>query len=504
MRWQIRRAARPAPDPLAAEIPLAHARLGISGVWRLTHVLLVWGLFAGRVWFHRRCWFGRSLMPLTALRQREAVLFRDLLSALGPTFIKIGQTLATRLELLPVEYLQELSTLQDAVPPFPTARAQAIIARELAAPLDVLFARFDPTPVAAASLGQVYRARLRTGEEVAVKVQRPGLAARIALDLVVLCRLARGLAGVSRWLEGVEWLEMLEEFRATIRTELDYSAEARHAARFRSAFAGWTEVYVPHIYAEYSTSRVLVMEYIAGLKVTDTAGLVAAGHDPRAVLTCLVRTYLKQLLEDGFFHADPHPGNLRVMADGRLAFFDFGMVGRLPQTLQTALLEAFLHLIDRDIAGLVDDLGRLGLLRLSSDAAAQVRPVLRALITQYLHRRVGDIPLRALLFELAPTLTALPVRIPAHFTFILRALLTIEGIGTLTDPHFNLIAVARPYAIRYTFQREGRYWSRRLFTALVTGEVGGIEWDQLWSLAKLAVSLVRGGVRRWATESVVE
>ena len=500
MRWQLRRDRRPTADPLAAEVPLAHVRLGLSGAWRLTSVVLMCVLFGVWVWLHRRRSFGWAPTPLTVLRQREGAVLRVVLTALGPTFIKIGQTLATRLDLIPVEYLQALASLQDAVPPFPTAHAQAIITQELGAPLDTLFARFDLIPVAAASLGQVYRARLHSGAEVAVKVQRPGLAGTIAVDLVVLSHLARVLARVSTGLRGLDWSGMLEEFRATLRTELDYTAEAQHAARFRAAFTGWSEVYVPRIYPEYSTGRVLVMEYIAGLKVTDIAQLKAAGHEPQAVVTCLVRTYLKQLLEDGFFHADPHPGNLRVMADGRLAFFDFGMVGRLPQPLQAAMLAAFLHLIARDIPGLIEDLDRLGLLRLTPETAARVQPILQALITQFLHRRVGDIPLRDLLFELAPTLTALRVRIPAHFTFILRALLTLEGIGTLVDPHFNLVAVARPYAIRYTFVREGRYWSRRLLTALVAGEMGAIEWDRLWTLAKLTVSLVRGGTVRSPTD----
>jgi predicted unusual protein kinase regulating ubiquinone biosynthesis (AarF/ABC1/UbiB family) len=177
------------------------------------------------------------------------------------------------------------------------------------------------------------------------------------------------------------------------------------------------------------------------------------------------------------------------MLDGRLAFFDFGMVGRLPQELQARLLDAFLHLVARDVPGLVKDLGHLGLLTCAPEEATHVTPILTALIERYLHRHLGDIPMKALLFELAPVLMVLPVRIPAHFTYILRALLTLEGIGLLVDPGFNLFTVARPYAIRYTFLSEGRYWGGVLLTRLLSGEAGSIEWEKLgklWKLAKLA------------------
>jgi predicted unusual protein kinase regulating ubiquinone biosynthesis (AarF/ABC1/UbiB family) len=479
-----------------SEASASQARLGYAGTLRLMRLLIVFAVFAARVWLNRHAWFGWHRKSLSALRQREGIVLRDILVALGPTFIKIGQMLATRLDLLPVEYLQALSSLQDAVPPFPTAQAQAIIAQELGPSVEILFARFNPVPVAAASLGQVYWARLRTGQAVAVKVQRPGLAAHIALDIAALRRLAVGLARFPIPRCGLDWQGMLDEFQATILTELDFAQEARHAERFRRHFARWTDVYVPRLYPELSTSHVLVMEYISGLKVTDTARLTAAGHDPRQVVTRLVRTYLKQLLEDGFFHADPHPGNLRIMADGRLAFFDFGMVGRLPQTLQSALLEAFLHLLGRDVPGLVDDMGRLGLLTCTPEAATHVQPILETLVERSMRKHWGDIPFRALLFELAPELEALPVRIPAHFMYILRALLTLEGIGTQVDPRFNLFATARSYAIRYTLLREGRYWGGLLLTRLLWGEAGAIDWDKLRTLAKLTFTYLVGGERR--------
>jgi predicted unusual protein kinase regulating ubiquinone biosynthesis (AarF/ABC1/UbiB family) len=476
--------------PHTAEAGAARVCLGLQGAWHLTHLLLVFVFFGARLWINRRGWFGRHAILPSELRRREGQALRDKLVSLGPTFIKLGQMLAMRLDLLPVEYLQMLSSLQDAVPPFPTKQARTIIAQELGASPDTLFSRFDPNPVAAASLGQVYRARLHTGQDVAVKVQRPGLVDRIERDLAVLRCLARGLERFHILPCCMDWLGMLEEFRASIFIELDYVQEAQHAEIFRKHFARWRNVYVPRIYPELSTRRVLVMEYITGLKVTETAQLAATGHDPRQVVTHLVRTYLKQLLEDGFFHADPHPGNLRVMADGRLAFFDFGMVGRLPRTLQSALLEAFGHLISRDVPGMVDDMRHLGLLTVPPEAALNVTPIIAAIVERYLGRPLNEVSVHTMLLELTPMLATLPVRIPAHFTFILRALMTLEGIGMMVDPHFKLFEVARPYALRYTLMRESRYWGNLLFTRLLAGEAGSIDWEALGKLARLAISYV--------------
>jgi predicted unusual protein kinase regulating ubiquinone biosynthesis (AarF/ABC1/UbiB family) len=474
----------------SADAGAALAYLRLKSAWRLSYLVLVFAFFAARVWINRRGWFGRHTIPTSELRRREAVVLRDRLVALGPTFIKLGQMLAMRLDLLPIEYMQTLSSLQDAVPPFPTKQARAIIAQELGNGPEDLFASFDPVPVAAASLGQVYRARLQTGQDVAVKVRRPRLVGRIEVDISALRWLARAVECFPISPCRMDWLGMLEEFRTTILIELDYVQEAQHLEIFRKHFARWPDVYVPRPYPEFSTARILVTEYITGLKVTETAELKAAGHDPRKVVTRLVRTYLKQLLEDGFFHADPHPGNLRVMADGRLAFFDFGMVGRLPRTLQSALLEAFGHLMARDAPGLVDDLARLELLTIPLEAAPHVTPIITAVMGRYLGRPLGEVSIRTLLLELAPMLAALPVRIPAHFTFILRALVTLEGIGLMVDPHFKLFETARPYALRYTLMRESRYWGGQLLTRLLAGEAGSIDWEALRKLTKLVITYV--------------
>src|SRR5262245_42991312 len=226
-------------SPQTAEAGAVRACLGLRGAWHLIHLVLVFICFGMRLWINRRGWFGRHAILPSELRRREGQVLRAKLVSLGPTFIKLGQTLAMRLDLLPVEYLRELSSLQDAVPPFPTKQARTVIAQELGASPDTLFSRFNPYPVAAASLGQVYRARLHTGQDVAVKVQRPGLEDRIGRDLAVLRCLAHGLVRFQILPCCMDWLGMLEEFRASIFIELDFVQEVQHAEIFRKNFARW-------------------------------------------------------------------------------------------------------------------------------------------------------------------------------------------------------------------------------------------------------------------------
>src|SRR5215213_11121496 len=254
--------------------------------------------------------------------ERQGVWLRENLVGLGPTFIKIGQALGTRADLLPLAYIKELARLQDQVPPFPNEEAFERIESELGRTVAEAYAEFDPEPVASASLGQVYRARMHTGEEVAVKVQRPHLRETVGRDVAVLGRITRVLARFPSVSENADWEGMLREFRETIGEEMDYAREAANADRFRENFREWRAVRVPHIHWTHTTPRVLTMEFIRGTKVTDLEGLKARRISPVKVNRLLVRAYLKQLLEDGFFHADPHPGNLLVMNSGHLAFFD--------------------------------------------------------------------------------------------------------------------------------------------------------------------------------------
>jgi predicted unusual protein kinase regulating ubiquinone biosynthesis (AarF/ABC1/UbiB family) len=467
--------------------------IGIRGYLRMLRIFFSFFLFALRVFLNSRDWMARKRIVTSEQRHREGAMLRDKFLALGPTFIKIGQTMATRADLLPVEYIQELSKLQDEVPPFPTEQARTIIEGELRAKIDDIFEGFEDTPIAAASLGQVYRARLKTGHTVAIKVQRPDLHSQIGFDVAVLRRIARRLERYPDLIRGVDWEGTLNEFHATILEEMDYQQETRNAEIFRKNFAEWKEVYVPVIYGVFSTPRLIVMEFITGLKVTDTDELKASGQNPPEVVRLLARTYLKQLLEDGFFHADPHPGNLRVMEDGRLAFFDFGMVGRISMELQSNLISAFFHIVERDVHGLVDDMVRLGFIELSPDEEVRFKPVIESLFDRYLSLRLGDVKFKELIFDLAHVIYEFPFRIPASFTYIVRAVMTLEGIGTLVDPNFNFFEVARPYAKRFMFKREGRYLRTLIVNQLVRGETGNIEWGKVWKLAKMAIKYyVRG------------
>jgi predicted unusual protein kinase regulating ubiquinone biosynthesis (AarF/ABC1/UbiB family) len=479
-------------SPTVPPVEEEHKPMGVRGFLRLIRVGISLAAFSTRVLFNSRRWL-RSKKPPSDLRRLEGAALRKKLVGLGPTFIKIGQTLGTRADILPTEYIQELARLQDEVPSFPTQQAREIIEQELHARIEDLFEDFPERPIAAASLGQVYRARMRTGQVVAIKVQRPAIASQIESDIAVLRRIARILARHPNLIRGVDWQGTLDEFRDHIFEELDYEQEARNAEVFQNNFARWKEVYVPRIHRLLSTRRVIVMEFIEGHKVTDVEQLAAAGQNPTEVVRLLARTYLKQLLEDGFFHADPHPGNLRVMSDGRLAFFDFGMVGRLSMELQSKLINAFFHVAERDVHGLVEDMVRLGFIELSAEEEARFKPVIESLFDRYLSLRAGDVQFKELIFDLAHVIYEFPFRIPASFTYIVRAIMTLEGVGTMVDPNFNFFEVARPYAKRFMFMREGRYLRGLIVDRVIRGDGGNIEWGKVWKLAKMAFKYyVRG------------
>lgn len=476
---------------------LKQAKRRMETAKRLTRAA-VYGekLYAVRSWFVHvfllllRSYFIGRESNKEVNQQKQAIWLKDKLIELGPTFIKIGQSMGTRPDLLPLPFVIALGELQDSVPPFPNEIAFARIEKDLGRKINEVYAEFELEPVAAASLGQVYRARLHSGEEVAVKVQRPNLEAVIKGDLGILRSVAKFAERFPQLNENADWSGMLREFDVTIHEEMDYEAEGRNAERFRESFKNWSNIHVPKIYWNATTSKVLTMEFIYGTKVTDLEGQARQGISPEKVNRLLIKTYLKQLLEDGFFHADPHPGNLLVMADGRLAFFDFGMVGRISPELQSKMIDAFFHVVGKDPAGIADDLIALDFLKPGTNAAA-VKPVVEKMFEFHLNLKLKDVNFKELTYDLADVMYDYPFRLPSNFTYIMRALMTLEGIGIITDPEFNFFETAKPYAKEFMLRREGADF-RKMFVNKLMGrdEDGKIDWNRTWKLAKMAFKTV--------------
>ncbi len=476
---------------------LKYARERMQKAARMTR-LAVYGekLYGVRVWFLHA--FLRMLRLLViggetnkeANQETQAVWLKDKLIELGPTFIKIGQSMGTRADLLPLPFVKALSELQDQVPPFPNDVAFARIEKELGRKINEVYSEFEVEPVAAASLGQVYRARLHTGEEVAVKVQRPNLEATIRGDLEILNKVANFAERFPQLNENADWSGMLREFNQTIHEEMDYAAEGHNAERFRENFKNWSNIHVPKIHWSATTRKVLTMEFIHGTKVTDLQQQRRLNISPEKVNRLLIKTYLKQLLEDGFFHADPHPGNLLVMPDGRLAFFDFGMVGRITPELQAKMIDAFFHVVGKDPAGIAQDLIDLDFLKPGTNPSI-VKPVVEKMFEFHLNLKLKDVNFKELTYDLADVMYDYPFRLPSNFTYIMRALMTLEGIGIITDPEFNFFETAKPYAKEFMLRREGKDF-RRMFVSKLMGrdEDGKIDWNRTWKLAKMAFKTV--------------
>lgn len=380
------------------------------------------------------------------LRNLGRRLCKDL-NALGPTFIKIGQTLSTRADLVPLPAMLELAVLQENVETFPTALAKEIIERELGGKPEELYANFDSTPIAAASLSQAYRAILKDGRDVVVKVQRPGLPAIIASDVQVLAAVADEVMNYPNLCRHTDWPGVVEEFARTTFEEIDYIREGRNADRFRHNFRNFDHICIPRIVWKLTGRRVLTIEYIAGVRINDVEAIEKAGMTPDEVTRIGADFYLRQLLEDGFFHADPHPGNMRLMPDGRIGIFDFGMVGRLTPELKQHLVNALVHVIQRDYRSLIDDFVGMGFLNEDVDREGLFADLSPIVDTRFAEG-MSKVRFRKMLFDFSEVCYRYPFRLPTDFTYVMRALLTLEGVALSINPDFNFIDAAMPFAQR--------------------------------------------------------
>jgi len=374
------------------------------------------------------------------------------LEELGPTFVKLGQILSLRPDLVPPDIAGELRKLQDEAPSFPFSEVKAQIESELGQPLAALFQEFEEKPLAAASLAQVHRARTREGELVAVKVQRPGIREAIEADLDILFELAR-LA--KRRLPSGELYDpvgAVEEFARTIHEELDFTREGRHMEIFARNFAGDETIYVPKVFWEYTTPHVLVMEYIQGIKISDLEQLEAAGLDRKAIARNGAQAILRQVFEHGFFHADPHPGNLLVLPGNVIAPLDFGMMGRLDEELRTLVAELLAGFVKKDVDRIIGALREMGSLDAEVDMQA-FRVELSGLIDRYYGVPLKRLDLRRIFEEGMALVRNFHIKVPRGLVLMGKALVTEEGVGRMLDPDFDMVSMAKPYVQRLLLQR---------------------------------------------------
>ena len=448
-------------------------------VWRL--LAIAWN-FSG---FLLGLGIDRLRRQETQNHPKRAAQLRTILTHLGPTFIKVGQALSTRPDLLRRDFVDELIKLQDRLPPFPTPIAFDIIERELDRSIDEIFRKISPEPIAAASLGQVYRAELHSGREVAVKVQRPNLRPTLTLDLYLM-RWAATWFG--RWLPlnlGHNLTLIVDEFGTKLFEEIDYLNEGRNAERFATNFADNLQVKVPAIYWRYSNRRVLTLEWIDGIKLTDTRRIQEVGLGINTLIETAVTAGLQQLLEHGFFHADPHPGNLFALPDGRLAYIDFGMMDQLSQEMKETLVDSVVHLINQDYVALVEDFVKLGFLMPGTDIKPIV-PALETVLGNAIGKSVRDFNFKSVTDSFSDMMYEYPFRVPAKFALIIRSVVTQEGIALSLDPNFKIVEVAYPYVAQRLLKGETPQLRRRLLEILFKN--GKFQWHRLENLIAIARS----------------
>ncbi|KAG6518129.1 protein ACTIVITY OF BC1 COMPLEX KINASE 3, chloroplastic-like isoform X1 [Zingiber officinale] len=411
-------------------------------------------------------------------RQRAAEL-TEIFTRLGPTFVKIGQGLSTRPDICPPEYIEELSQLQDALPTFPNENAFACIESELGAPLGSVFSAISPEPVAAASLGQVYKAQLKhSGQVVAVKVQRPEIEETIGLDFYLL----RGLGFlVNKYVDFIytDVVVLIDEFAKRVYQELNYVQEGQNARRFKKLYADNQEIYVPDIYWDYTSANVLTMDWVEGIKLTEQEAIEKRGLKLLNLVEIGIQCSLRQLLEYGYFHADPHPGNLLATPDGKLAFIDFGMMSETPEEARSAIIGHIVHLVNRDYDAMAHDYYALKFLTPDVDVSPIV-PALRNFFDDALNSTVSELNFKTIVDGLGNVMYQYPFNVPAYYALILRSLTVLEGLALYVDPNFKVLAASYPYFAKRLLTDPNPYLRDALIELLFKD--GKFRWNRLENL----------------------
>ena len=429
--------------------------------------------------------------PKPDVQKRLAQKILATLTGLGPCFIKVGQSLSTRPDLVRRDWLEQLTQLQDNLPPFPHAIALATIEQELGGPAEQLFEHFPGHPVAAASLGQVYKAQLADGHWVAVKVQRPNLPYLLRRDLVIIRLLAVVSAPLLPLNLGFGLGDIIDEFGRSLFAEIDYRQEADNAERFAHLFSRHPEVTVPRVERLLSAERVLTTSWINGTKLQERQVLEARQLDPSALIRTGVIAGLQQLLEFGYFHADPHPGNLFALpgktgALGHVAYVDFGMMDSISDSDRLTLTGAVVHLINRDFRALANDFVALGFLNPKTDLEPIV-PALEEVLGGALGENVGAFNFKAITDRFSELMYAYPFRVPARFALIIRAVVSQEGLALRLDPDFKIIQVAYPYVAKRLLAGDTAEMREKLLEVLFDGD-GRLQVKRLENLLAVVES----------------
>lgn len=363
---------------------------------------------------------------------------------LGPTFIKMGQILSTRSDLIPDDLVREMTKLQDNVPAFPFSQVREIVEQELRAPLSVLFAHFDETPLAAASIGQVHRARLITGEEVIIKIQRPGIRKIIEVDLEILFHLATLMEKNIEEAEIYRPTRVVDEFARSIEKEINYKIEAQHAERFARQFAGNESIYIPRIFNETTTGQILTMEYVDGVKASDVDLLEKTGLDRKIIAARGADVTFEQIFKHGFFHADPHPGNICILPGNVVCYLDFGMMGYIDKRSMETFADIIIGYVRRDEAAIADAVMRIVEWDDPPDRRA-LESDIASFVDLYLYKPLKDMHMGDILQEFLELFARHRLRLPPDIFFMIKAMTEVEGLGLMLDPDFNMVEKVEPF-----------------------------------------------------------
>ena len=370
----------------------------------------------------------------------------NLLVELGPAFVKAGQALSTRPDIIPVILLEELSELQDQLPGFDGNKAMELIEEDLNKKINEIFLTIDKDPISAASLGQVHKGVLKNKEIVAVKVQRPGLREQITLDLYIVRNIANWLKNNVGLIRS-DLVALIDELGKRVFEEMDYLNEAENAEKFRNLHLHNSKIAVPKIYKETTSRRVLTMEWIDGTKLTNLEGVKNLGIDPDEMIEIGVQCSLEQLLEHGFFHADPHPGNLLALKDGRLCYLDFGMMSEVSRSSRSGLIQAVVHLVNKNFDKLSQDFVKLGFLSKEVNLEPIV-PAFQDVFVNAVELGVSKMDFKSVTDDMSGVMYKFPFQLPPYYALIIRSLLTLEGIALSVDPDFKILGAAYPYFAR--------------------------------------------------------